>query len=297
MDGVADNFLGLPDQLAAYETARVAVLPVPYDATTSYNPGTRNGPRAIITASQQVEWYDTDLARESQSCGIATLPALEPDVRGPAAMQERIYRAARRVVRDDKFLLTLGGEHGISTALVRAVRSRHRKLSVLQIDAHADLRDEYQGSPDSHAAVMRRIQQLGVHSVGVGLRSFSKPEAQRIRRDELLRFTARACHTLPDWIERSVDALHENVYVTIDIDGFDPAAAPGTGTPEPGGLDWFQVTDLLAAVARQRRIVAADIVEVSPTPGSHVTEFLAARLAYRVIGLACPPTRRRPAKR
>lgn len=291
-----DNFLGLPAKLAGYEAARVAVLPVPYDATTSYNPGTRNGPRAIISASQQVEWYDTDLARESQGCGVATLPALEPDARGPAAMQERIYRAARKVVRDGKFLLTLGGEHGISTALVRAVRAKHRKLSVLQIDAHADLRDEYQGSPDSHAAVMRRIQQLGVHSVGVGLRSFSRPEAQRIRRDGLLRFTARDCHTRQDWIERTVDALHEDVYLTIDIDGFDPSAAPGTGTPEPGGLDWFQVTDLLAQVARQRRIVAADIVEVSPAAGSHVTEFLAARLAYRVIGLACPPATRRPAR-
>ena len=285
MDSVPDNFLGLPPPFDDYDAARFAILPVPYDATTSYQPGTRHGPRAIITASQQVEWYDTDLKRESHRAGIATLPPLEPDARGPEQMQKRIHTAAKRVVRDGKFLLTLGGEHGISTGLVRAVRSKHRKLSVLQVDAHADLRDEYHGSPYSHAAVMRRLHEDGIPTVGVGLRSFSKPEAQLIRKAGLLRFSARDCHEQPDWIERTVAGLSDDVYITLDIDGFDPAYAPGTGTPEPGGLDWFQVTNLLAEVARQKRIVAADIVEVSPGAGSHVTEFLAARLAYRLIGL------------
>ncbi len=281
----ADNFLALDAREANYKTARFALLPIPYDATASFGVGAREGPRAIITASQQVEDYDEELGRESYRAGIATLTPLEPDARGPQAMAERIYKAARKIVRDGKFLIGLGGEHSISAALVRAVHTRHKQLSVLQIDAHADLRDTYQGSPFSHACVMRRIHDLGVGVVGVGIRSYSAGEARFIRSAGTRMFSARTCHELDSWIEEVVGALGPAVYVTVDIDGFDPAFAPGTGTPEPGGLNWHQVTDLLAAVARQRRIVAADVVEVRPLPPSTVTEYLAARLIYRLIGL------------
>lgn len=284
MSAIADNFLGLSGKASAYESARFVVLPIPYDATTSYGVGTREGPRAIISASQQVELYDADLGRESHRAGVHTLDPLEPDARGPAEMLERIYQAALKPVRDGKFLLALGGEHSVSSALVRAVRRRHRKLSVLQIDAHADLRDSYQGSPFSHAAVMRRIYDLGTPAVGVGIRSYSREEARFVRDTRLPLLSARECQA-PGWIERVLSHLSDEVYVTIDIDGFDPAYAPGTGTPEPGGLDWFQVTDLLAAVARHKRVVSADLVEVRPLPPAGVTEFLAARLAYRLIGL------------
>lgn len=283
--GVPDNFLGLDARLCDYTRARFAVLPAPYDATTSYAVGTREGPRAIITASQQVEWYDEVLVRESHKLGVATLDPLEPDARGPESMHDRIFTAARRVVRDDKFLIGLGGEHSISSALIRAVRTRHKKLSVLQIDAHADLRDTYHDSPFSHACVMRRVHEMGVSAVGVGIRNFSAEEAGFIRKHDLPIVTAGACHTTTNWIARVVERLGDPVYVTIDIDGFDPAYVPGTGTPEPGGLDWYQVTDLLAAVAKQRTIVAADCVEVRPIPPNHVTEFLAAKLIYRLMGL------------
>lgn len=281
----ADSFLALNAREANYKTARFALLPIPYDATASFGVGARAGPRAIITASQQVEDYDQELGRESYRAGIATLAPLEPDARGPQAMTERVYKAARKIVRDGKFLIGLGGEHSISAALVRAVHTRHKQLSVLQVDAHADLRDTYQGSPFSHACVMRRIHDLGVGVVGVGIRSCSAEEARFIRSTGKRVFTARTCHESDSWIDEVVAALGPTVYVTIDIDGFDPAYAPGTGTPEPGGLDWYQVTDLLAAVARQRRIVAADVVEVRPLPPSTVTEYLAARLIYRLIGL------------
>lgn len=284
-DAAPDNFLGLDRRAADYRTARFAVLPVPYDATTSFGVGTRDGPRAIISASQQVELYDEELGRETLRAGIATLDPLAPAAAGPQAMLERVGRAARRVVRDGKFLIALGGEHSISSALVQAVRSRFRSLSVLQIDAHADLRDSYQGSPFSHAAVMRRIHDLGVPAVAVGVRSFSREEARFIRSAGKPVITARACHQSRDWIDQAVAGLSEHVYLTIDIDGFDPAFAPGTGTPEPGGLNWYQVVDLLAAVARARTIVAADLVEVRPIPPSTITEFLAARLLYRLIGL------------
>lgn len=284
-DIVPDNFLGLPHDLTDYRKARFAVLPVPYDSTTSYAVGTREGPRAIISASQQVELYDEALGRESLRDGVATLDPVTADVSGPEATLRNIYAAARKPVRDGKFLITLGGEHSISSALVRAVKERHKKLSVLQIDAHADLRDSYQGSPWSHAAVMRRVHDLGVDAVAVGIRNYSKDEAKFIKSAGKKVISARTCRVSATWIDDAVAGLSENVYVTIDIDGFDPAYAPGTGTPEPGGLDWYQVTDLLAAVAKKRTIVAADLVEVRPIPPNNVTEFLAAKLLYRLIGL------------
>jgi len=282
---VPDNFLGLPARAADYGRARFAILPVPYDATTTYGGGTRDGPRAIITASQQVELYDEALGRTVPRGGAATLAPLESDARGPEFMLERIYRAARRVVRDGKFLIALGGEHSITAGLVRAVRAQHKDLTVLQIDAHADLREQYQNSPHSHACVMRRIHDAGVPYVGVGIRNYSAEEARFIRSAQVQLFSARVCQETRAWVENVVAHLGRAVYVTIDIDGFDPACAPGTGTPEPGGLNWFQVNDLLATVARQRRIVAADVTEVRPLPGNHVTEFLAARLVHRLMGL------------
>jgi agmatinase len=282
---VPDNFLGLEARYADYPSARFAVLPVPYDATTSFGVGTREGPRAIITASQQVELYDERLGRESFKHGVATLPPLESLASGPADMVAAVHSAARRCVRDGKFLISLGGEHSITSGLVRAVASRHKDLSVLQIDAHADLRAEYQGTPYSHASVMRRVHDLGIPVVGVGIRNFSAEEAAFIRKEQKPIFSAYLCRESKSFIDDVVANLTPNVYVSIDIDGFDPAYAPGTGTPEPGGLDWYQVTDLLAAVARRRTIVSADCVEVRPIPPNTVTEFLAAKLLYRLIGL------------
>jgi len=281
-----ETFLGLDGRDADYARARFAVLPIPYDATTSFGAGTREGPRAIIAASRQVEDYDPELRCEPYRAGIATLDPLEPEVSGPEAMHERIHKIARKIVRDGKILIGLGGEHSVTSALVRAVRSKHKRVSVLQIDAHADLRDEYQGSPYSHAAVMRRIHDMSISAVGVGIRSHTVEEARFIRKAGKKIITGRVCHESDAWLGDVLQALSDEVYVTIDIDGFDPAYAPGTGTPEPGGLDWYQVTDLLAAVAAEKRIVGADIVEVRPIPPSNVTEFLAARLAYRIIGLA-----------
>ena len=292
---IPDNFLGLDARLSDYTGARFAVLPIPYEATTTFGPGTRDGPRAIITASQQVELYDEALGRDSSRAGVATLPPLEPDARGPQAMQQTVFAAARRVVRDRKLLISLGGEHSITAGLVRAVRARHKDLSVLQIDAHADLRDSYQGTPYSHACVMRRIHDLGVPAVGVGIRNCSAAEARFIRDTDKPVFSARTCRESTGWIDQVVNLLTPHVYVTIDIDGFDPAYAPGTGAPEPGGLDWYQVTALLTKVAHRCQVVAADVVEVRPLPPNNVTEFLAAKLIYRVIGLVCQSGVRRGA--
>ncbi|MBN1490030.1 MAG: agmatinase [Phycisphaerae bacterium] len=283
MASIPDNFLGLSGAAANYAKARYAVLPVPYDATTSFQAGTRGGPRAIVTASQQVELFDDELLAEFGDAGIATLDPLEPIMTGPEAMHEAVFAAAKRIVRDGKCLIGLGGEHSISSGLVRGVMTRHKRLSVLHVDAHADLRDQYEGTPFSHASVMRRILDLGATIVPVGIRNFSHEEHRFMQKAGIKPLTARYCHSNSDWIEQAVERLGETVYVTIDIDGFDPAFAPGTGTPEPGGLGWYGVTGLLRRVIESRTVVGADVVEVMPIPGNAATEFLAARLAYKII--------------
>ncbi len=285
MSGAADNFLGLSAADTDYRRARFAVLPVPYDGTTSFQVGTRYGPRAILTASRQVELYDEALGAEAYRAGVATLPPVATQSSGPAEQVRAVFAAARKVVGSGKFLIGLGGEHSITAGLVRAVMTRHRRLSVLQIDAHADLRDEYEGTPWSHACVMRRVLDRGATVVPVGIRNYSREEHRFMQARGFQPVTSRECRNSGDWIDRAVDMLESPVYVSIDIDGFDPAYAPGTGTPEPGGLDWHQVTDLLAEVTRVHRVVAADVVEVMPLPGSMQTEFFAAKLIYRLMGL------------
>ena len=287
MSTYSHNFLCLPPEYTDPSTAAVAVLPVPYDATTSCRTGTREGPDAVIRASQDLELFDLELGGEFHRCGVTTLDPVEPDARGPEFMHERIHAAAAELVDAGKFLLALGVEHGITAPLVRAVKARHENLSVLQIDAHPDLHDRYQGSPHSHACVMRRVHELGCPIAAVGIRAVSREEDE-FRRATGLRFTtARQCREDAGWIERVVADLTDAVYVTVDIDGFDPAFAPGTGTPEPGGLDWYQVVDLLRAVAQRRRIVGGDVVEVLPVPGQWITETLAARVGYKLICHGC----------
>ncbi len=283
MSTVPDNFLGLDPGQSTYETSRFAVLPIPYDATASFMSGSRLGPRAIIGASQQVELYDHDLGGEFVDAGVVTMDPLPPNVAGPEAMQEDIFKAASTVIDDGKFLLALGGEHSVTTGLVRAVKAKYPSISVLQVDAHADLRDSYEGSKHSHACVMRRIHELGVPFIGVGVRNYSIEEARFMEQADITPITALDCHASDGWLDRVIERLNDQVYLTIDIDGFDPSSAPGTGTPEPGGLDWYQVVALLQTVAAEKTIVAGDIVEVVPVPGQVVTEFLAAKLGYKII--------------
>lgn len=289
METIAPNFLGIDPKYARYADARFAVLPVLYDSAASYQSGARNGAPAIIAASHHVEWFDEELERECHKCGIATLDAVQPNLGGPKAMEEDLFRAARRIVRDGKFLFGLGGDHSISAGLIRGVMTKHKKLSVLQIDAHLDMRPEFLGSPYAHACVMRRAHELGATIVPVGIRAVDAVEQRYVKANGIRPITARDCQMEEDWLDRAMSALGDTVYVTIDIDGFDPAFAPGTGTPEPGGLDWYQVTGLLRLVAAEKTVVAADVVEVMPIPGQVVTEFLAARLAYKLMCYCCHP--------
>lgn len=283
MPQLPTNFLALPSPYGDYKRARFAVLPIPYDSTVSFQNGTRRGPEAIISASHQTELFDEELLGEFYKAGIATLDPVEQNSTSAAAMHEDIFAVARKVVRDGKFLFGLGGEHGISSALVRAVMTKHKKLSVLQIDSHLDLREAYQGSPYSHASVMRRIHEYGCTIVPVGIRNVCLEEHRFLKKTDIRPVMARDCWTDENWVDRVLNSLGETVYITVDIDGFDPAYAPGTGTPEPGGLDWYQVTGLLRLVCAEKKVVGADINEVMPIPGQAVTEFLAARLAYKIM--------------
>ena len=283
---IPDNFLGLEPEFSDLETSRFVVLPIPYDATASYLKGTVNGPQAIISASQQVEFFDEILLDEFYQAGVFTAPPLECHGLSPEALQEKIIEAAAPYVHAYKFLLSLGGEHSVTPALVKVVRQRYDNLSVLHIDAHADLRDEYQGSIFSHACAMRRIYDMNIPVVHVGIRSFDRDQHDFIVAHKVKIFSPVAIMHKPDWIKDVLHGLTDNVYISLDIDGLDPAYAPGTGTPEPGGLTYQQLVDLILAVGRTRHIAGADIVEVIPNISGVVTEFLAARLAYKIIAAA-----------
>jgi agmatinase len=282
--GLPSNFGGLESEFSALAAARAVVLPVPYDATTTYQGGTRNGPRAILAASQNMELWDDELGAIYRA-GIHTLGEMEPAAEGPEAMVSRVERATEWILEQDKLPAILGGEHSITTGAIRAAVRRFPKLSVLQIDAHGDMREEYLGTRYSHACVMRRIREL-VPAASVGIRSLSEEEAEYLEEHPFPIWSTRRFRALGGRWEPILEALTGDVFVTFDLDGLDPAYVPGTGTPEPGGLDWYEAVDLLRAVAQRSRIVGFDVVELSPIPGQPASDFLAARLVYRLIGLA-----------
>jgi agmatinase len=278
------NFGGLGEDFFSLDRARAVVLPVPYDFSTSYQGGARWGPRAILAASQNMELWDDELGAVYRA-GIHTLPEVEPTALGPEAMADRVGRAVGWILAQDRLPVVLGGEHSITAGAVKVVAERCGDLSVLQFDAHADMRDSYLDSRYSHACVMRRVRER-VPAASVGIRSFSEEEAEFLRARPVPLWNPRAFRALHgDW-SPVLSALSGTVYVTFDLDAFDPAVLPATGTPEPGGLDWYEAVDLLRAVSEHSRIVGFDVVELAPIPGQVASDFLAARLAYRLIGLA-----------
>lgn len=266
----------------AMEDSRVAVLQVPYDGTTSFMAGTRYGPHAIITASRQVEFYDRELDLDvAEKLGIHTLPEMEPDMGSAERTIKRVEEMAESVLKKGKFPILLGGEHSVSVGLVAALAKRHKELSVLQIDAHADLRDEYEGTKFNHACAMRRIREHVRAAAQVGIRSVCREELEYIDKANLGQYM----HWGAEFDEKKVvSQLTDAVYVSIDLDGFDPSECPGVGTPEPGGIKWQQALGLLRSVAEKKRIIGFDVVELLPVPGTVQSDFFAAKLAYKLLG-------------
>jgi agmatinase len=276
------EFGGTTPTTTDFDRARVVILPLPLDRTTSYVPGTRNGPHEILVASSHMELWDEETGTDVHSIGIFTLPEMEFPFADIAAVMDDIERVAGEIITRDKFLFALGGEHSVTPPLVRAAAARHAGLSVLQIDAHADLRETYMGTPHNHACAMRRVVDVAPLTQ-VGIRSLSSEEAAAIPELRTRIFYDHNMRQDPQWMDRVVESLGNPVYLTIDVDGLDPAIMPATGTPEPGGLSWYEMLTLVRKVIEARTLIACDLVELAPAPGLVAPNFLCAKLVYKIL--------------
>jgi len=279
------NFGGIDEeQYSSKDSARVFVLPVSYEGTVSYGTGTGAGAMAIVDASRNMELYDDETDSEVYKIGIHTLDEFKARPT-PDEMMAELYDRAAAILKQDKFLCMLGGEHSVSAPIIKAHAEKYHDLSVLQIDAHADLRDTYDGTPHSHASIMARVvKDMQIPSVQVGIRSISADEARALDSGLPTKiFWARDIVGRTDWINDAVESLTENVYLTIDIDGLDPSIVPTTGTPEPGGLGWYETLKLIRKLAEKRRIVGMDLVEYSYFENYDSPAFLCAKLVYKSL--------------
>ena len=273
-------FTGLGEKFTGFGSSKIAILPVPYDRTSTWIKGAAKGPFAVLEASPHLEWYDIETDSEVYKRGIHTCPPVEAEQLPPEEMVREVERAAAGLIDADKFVVTLGGEHSVSIGAVKAHNDAFKDLCVLQLDAHMDLRDEYEGSRYNHACVMARVREI-CPAVQVGIRSMDASEKAKINKRDV--FFARDIVGSNDWTKKVVDRLSENVYVTIDLDVLDPSEMPSTGTPVPGGLNWYQVTGLLKAVAEKRRVAGFDVVELCPNEHNKAPDFLAAKLIYKFL--------------
>ena len=278
------NFGGIAEEeFSNFENARILVWPIGYEGTVSYGGGTGKGAAAIIDASRNMELYDEETDAEIYKLGIHTLeesPSLDP----PQQMMNSLYGRAKELISSAKFIAMIGGEHSVSAPVIRAHAEKYPNLSILQIDAHADLRDTYDGTPYSHASIMARVvKDMQLPAVQVGIRSISIEEARVINRLPTKIFWAKDIVGRDDWWDDAVDGLTENVYLTIDIDGLDPSLVSATGTPEPGGLGWYETVGLIRTLARKRKVVGMDLTEYSYVEGQNASAFLCAKLIYKTL--------------
>ncbi len=281
------TFLDTPPSEADPGDARVFVIPVPYDSTTSYKTGARHGPAAIIDASRHLEDYDIELDRDITEVGIHTTPEVQPNMDGPKAMVETVSAAVKSAASRGKLTAILGGEHTVTVGAVQAYSDLYEDLSVLYIDAHADLRESYQGTRWGHASVARRIYDI-CPLVLVGIRSISADEMNFLRGQGIPTqfWSAQSTDNIRAAIALASEHLSENVYISIDLDVLDPSIMSAVGTPEPGGMLWHEILALLRAVSREANITGFDIVELCPPEGPAACAFTAAKLAYKLVGYA-----------
>lgn len=277
------SFAALSPEFTCPQTSLVKIIPVPYESTVTYKGGTREAPRAIIQASENLELWDEELSRESYKIGIYTCEPFLCSSSGPEKAVEEIYNYVKQIIDPERFYIFLGGEHSISVGIVKAFQEKYPSLSVLQLDAHADLRNTYQGTPYNHACVMRRIAQY-LSFVQLGIRSFSRQEAEYIKEKKIPHQSALEIITSEQWKKILDEKLTSNVYITLDVDVLDTSIMPSVGTPEPGGLDWYKILEILRYVFQRKKVVGVDIVEFSPIPGIVAPDFLIAKLVYKIIG-------------
>ena len=275
------QFLDMDDELYQLERARYVLLPVPYDGTSTFVKGADKGPQAILDASDSLELYDVQYAMEACNAGIHT-DYFGYDFSSPDTMVASVYQRVSHFLEMKKFPILLGGEHSVSVGAIRAFRHHYEDLTVLQIDAHADLRDEYHDSIYNHACVMRRAQDYA-RVVQVGIRNVCTEEMHNLVPENV--FYAHDIYDNDHWIDKAVERLTDNVYVTFDLDGLDPSVLPATGTPLPGGLQWYPTLKFLDKVFRQCHVVGFDVVELCPQTDSKVSDVLAATLVYKMINM------------
>jgi agmatinase len=287
--GKRQNFLGIDIQMSSYGSSQIVVLPIPYEHTVSYGGGTGRGPRAILDASRYVEYYDEELGTElCRTVGVATLPPLRLGKSTGERAVARMYNAVKDLLADGKFVAVLGGEHTISQAPIKAHLEKYPDLSIVHVDAHADLRQSYEGSRYSHACIMARVCEFmdPARIVQVGIRALSPEEAEFIRSSGITTLYAHDVRAMGDWIPIVLPKLTEHVYVTFDVDGLDPSIMPSTGTPEPNGLFWAETIKLFRLIGEQRSIVGFDVVEFAPNKTVRHPDYTAAKLTYKLMNYA-----------
>lgn len=279
------NFGGIAEeQFSSFDNARIVVWPVSYEGTVSYGGGTGKGAMAIIDASRNMELYDEETDAEIYKLGIHTVDESQ-SIDPPERMMNALYDRAKELVATERFVAMIGGEHSVSAPVIRAHAEKYSDISVLQIDAHADLRDTYDGTPHSHASIMARVvKDMDIPAVQVGIRSISVDEARVIDQLPTRIFWAKDIVGKDDWWDDAIEGLTDNVYLTIDIDGLDPSLVSATGTPEPGGLGWYETIGLIRTLARKRNVVGMDLTEYSYVEGQNASAFLCAKLIYKTLG-------------
>ena len=286
-----ENFLGIADEnLYSYEKSKFVIQQVPYEHTSSYLMGSAKGPKAIVESSHFVEFYDEELDCNTidHIGGIATLPEMDFTNKVDAAAVDHIEAETSKLINDGKYVISFGAEHTVTYGFVKAHAKKYPNLSVLQIDAHSDLRMEYHGNKYSHASVMARVYDAGIPLTQIGIRAQCIEESDLIKanKGKINTFYAHQIRSNANWMQDALNTLSENVYLTIDADGFDPSIMPAVGTAEPGGMFWRETLDFFKLVAKHRNIVGFDIVECAPfdVPGQTLSEYTLAKLAYRLIG-------------
>jgi len=284
---VKNNFLGLNKKYSSYETSDIVILQAPLEKTVSYGKGTKIGPKEILKASHYVEFFDEELNKElCFEKGICTLEEIKSEKLSVKKSIDKIYKEVKKQIDVNKFVITIGGEHSLSLATVKAHLEKYKDMSVLQIDAHSDLRDSYEGNKYSHASVMARVAELTKEIVQVGIRAQCKEEFDFIKESKIKTFFMREIRNNKygkNWQNKIVESLNENVYITFDVDGFDPSVIAATGTPEPGGLFWDETMSLLKQIGKEKNIVGFDVVELAPSKYHRESNFTAAKLVYKIL--------------